>query len=103
MKSPCVPTCQVLGTGAALNERMQSKEVEISDIESKIYLIRGEKVMLDSDLADLYQVPTMRLNEQVKRNLRRFPPDFMFSLSDHEFRILKPAYALDSSRGLDRI
>ena len=44
--------------------------------------------MLDEDLARLYGVPTMRLNEQVKRNLRRFPPDFMFPLSDQEFRVL---------------
>ena len=44
--------------------------------------------MLDSDLADLYGVPTMRLNEQVRRNRKRFPPDFMFQLSKHEFRAL---------------
>ena len=67
---------------------MNLKEFGIRDVESRIYLIRGEKVMLDYDLADLYAVPTMRLNEQVKRNLRRFPPDFMFPLSDQEFRVL---------------
>ena len=50
-------------------------------IERQIYLIRGSKVMLDSDLADLYQVPTYRLNEAVKRNAKRFPPDFMFQLT----------------------
>ena len=44
--------------------------------------------MLDWDLAELYQVPTMRLNEQVRRNLARFPPDFMFPLSEQEFRVL---------------
>lgn len=52
--------------------------------------------MLDQDLADLYQVPTMRLNEQVKRNIGRFPPDFMFPLSDQEFRILKSQFAISS-------
>ena len=48
----------------------------IERVASRIYLIRGEKVMLDDDLADLYQVPTGRLNEQVKRNITRFPEDF---------------------------
>jgi len=50
-------------------------------IESRILLIRGQKVMIDADLAELYGVPTKRLNEQVKRNADRFPPDFMFALS----------------------
>jgi hypothetical protein len=53
-------------------------------IESKIYLIRGRKVMLDSDLAELYQVPTKVLNQAVRRNLDRFPPDFMFQLNEEE-------------------
>lgn len=50
-------------------------------IEQRIYLIRGQKVMLDRDLAELYDVPTKRLNEQVKRNKKRFPNDFMFLLT----------------------
>src|ERR1700736_4187601 len=53
-------------------------------VERRIYLIRGQKVMLDTDLADLYQVPTKRLNEQVKRNLGRFPEAFMFRLPSTE-------------------
>jgi hypothetical protein len=57
----------------------------ISVIERRIYLIRGEKVMIDAGLADLYQVPTKRLNEAVKRNRDRFPPDFMFQLTEAEF------------------
>ncbi len=69
------------------------------DVESKIYLIRGEKVMLDEDLAELYGVPTMRLNEQVRRNPKRFPADFMFVLSDHEFRILISQFAISRSAG----
>lgn len=64
---------------------MNQIEKPFEDVESKIYLVRGIKVMLDYDLATLYQVPTMRLNEQVRRNAKRFPPDFMFPLSDHEF------------------
>ncbi len=53
-------------------------------IMSKILLIRGERVMIDSDLAELYGVPTKRLNEQVKRNLKRFPSHFMFELTSEE-------------------
>ena len=53
-------------------------------IEHRIYVIRGQKVMLDSDLAEIYQVPTKRLNEAVKRNLARFPEDFMFQLNNEE-------------------
>jgi hypothetical protein len=53
-------------------------------IGRRIYVIRGQKVMLDSDLAELYQVPTKRLNEAVKRNSDRFPADFMFQLSPEE-------------------
>ncbi|MFC1571343.1 ORF6N domain-containing protein [Candidatus Margulisiibacteriota bacterium] len=65
-----------------------SKLIPIEMIESKIYLIRGQKMMLDFDLARLYGVSTFRLNEQVKRNLERFPHDFMFKLSDEEAKNL---------------
>jgi len=59
---------------------MSKKEISIAEevITNKIYLIRKKSVMLDSDLAGLYQVETKRLNEQVKRNTDRFPEDFMF-------------------------
>jgi hypothetical protein len=53
-------------------------------IERRIYLIRGRKVMIDADLAELYQVPTSRLNQAVKRNAGRFPYDFMFQLNKNE-------------------
>jgi hypothetical protein len=53
-------------------------------IERRIYVIRGQKVMLDADLAELYQVPTKRLNEAVRRNVNRFPEDFMFQLGEEE-------------------
>ncbi len=55
--------------------------VPIERIVQKIYLIRGQKIMLDSDLAELYDVETKVLNQAVKRNLERFPEDFMFQLS----------------------
>ena len=54
-------------------------------IGQRIYLIRGHKVMIDRDLASLYKVPTGRLNEQVKRNRKRFPEDFMFQLTKEEY------------------
>lgn len=57
-------------------------------IYHKIFLIRGHKVMLDEDLAGLYRVPTFRLNEQVKRNMNRFPEDFMFQLTQQEHKVL---------------
>ena len=59
---------------------MSEKEI-LELIENKIYLIRGQKVMLDNDLAKLYGIPTKRLNEQVRRNISRFPEDFMFILN----------------------
>ena len=61
----------------------------LQKIENKIYLIRRCRIMLDSDLAKMNGVTTKRLNEQVKRNLDRFPSDFMFLLSTKEFEILK--------------
>jgi len=72
-----------------------SNTLIISDesVMNKIYLIRGKKVMLDEDLAILYQVETRRLNEQVKRNANRFPPDFMFQLTEDEFENLKSQFA----------
>lgn len=67
------------------------KETNIVEgiVISKIKLIRGQKVMLDSDLAELYEVETRVLNQQVKRNLKRFPEDFMFQLNKEEFDNLK--------------
>jgi len=72
-------------------------------IERKIYLVRGQKVMLDSDLAELYGVTTKRLNEQVRRNADRFPGDFMFQLSSNEFESLRSQIAtLKQGRGQHR-
>jgi len=58
----------------------------VSSVERRIFVMRGHKVMLDVDLAELYGVPTKRLNEQVKRNRKRFPEDFMFRLRAAETR-----------------
>jgi len=72
-------------------------------IESRIYVIRGKKVMLDTDLATLYRVTTKRFNEQVKRNLKRFPSDFMFQLNVEENQALRSQFAtLKQGRGQHR-
>ena len=65
---------------------------DINNIKSKIYTLRNKQVMLDSDLAELYEVKTNRLNEQVKRNIERFPPEFMFQLTDSEFDSLRSQF-----------
>ncbi len=66
-------------------------------ISNLIYTIRGKQVMIDSDLAELYQIETKRLNEQVHRNKKRFPSQFMFQLTKDEFQILKSQIATSSS------
>lgn len=72
--------------------------VSVKKIEAMIYNIRGMRVMLDSDLAELYGVPTKRFNEQVKRNLERFPEDFMIVPNSSELAELRSQIAtLDSS------
>ena len=63
--------------------------IPIEIIENKIFMIRGQKVMLDSDLAQLYDVETKKLNQAVKRNIERFPEDFMFQLTKEEFENLR--------------
>ena len=67
--------------------------VPVELIASKIYLIRGIKVMLDKDLAELYGVETKRLKEQVRRNIERFPQDFMFELTKDEYQALRSQIA----------
>ena len=66
---------------------------ELAKIQNLIHEIRGQKVMLDSDLAGLYGVEVKRLNESVKRNIRRFPPEFMFQLTDVEWTNLRSQFA----------
>ena len=72
--------------------------VPVERIQKLVLLIRGQKVLLDADLAALYGVTTGRLNEQVKRNLERFPLDFMFQLTDEESVVLRSQFAI-SNRG----
>lgn len=78
-------------------------QIDIIRVERSIRLIRGDKVILDHDLADLYGVDVKRLNEQVKRNLDRFPADFMFQLTNQEFKDLKLQTGTPSQWGGRRI
>ena len=78
---------------------MKSPSAAVANIESRIVLIRGHKVMIDADLAELYGVDTRRLNEQVRRNRNRFPADFIFELSVEEFAHLKSQFATSSWGG----
>ncbi len=73
--------------------------MELSVIQSKIYEIRGCKVMLDFDLAEMYGTETKRLKEAVRRNIRRFPSDFMFELSKEEYTSLRSQFASSNTRG----
>jgi hypothetical protein len=68
---------------------MSSHEISLESILPTVFVVRGVKAMLDSDLAALYEVETKVLNQAVKRNIDRFPKDFMFTLSKEEFKILK--------------
>ena len=86
--------------------KIMKKDAQITSIAvpdevlmNKIYLIRDQKVMIDIDLAVLYGVETRRLNEQVKRNISRFPEDFMFKLSEEEYKNLMSQFATSSWGG----
>src|ERR1051326_1610374 len=78
------------------NLTTSSLSATVQLIERRIYLIRGQKVMIDADLAELYGVPTSRLNEQVSRNKKRFPEDFMFRLTKEEAENLRSQIATSS-------
>ena len=73
------------------------KEDLLALVKSKIYTIRGQKVMLDFDLAQMYEVETRVLNQSVKRNIERFPDDFMFQLTKGELDILKSQFVISNN------
>ena len=83
-----------------VKDGFMTQEILVGQVERKIFLIRGHKVMLDGDLADLYGVSTKRLNEQVSRNIARFPSDFMFQLTEDEAEILVSQNAIPSRKHL---
>ena len=82
-----------------MSRSIKKNVVSVEIIQSKIYLIRGHKVMFDKDLAELYGVETKRFNEQVKRNAQRFPEDFMFQLTFQEYKNLRSQFATSSWGG----
>lgn len=86
-------------------EKKSKKTLVVPDeiIGSKIYLIRDKKVMLDKDLAELYGVSTGNLNKAVKRNIKRFPDDFMFQLSNQEFDNMKFHFGISSWGGTRKL
>ena len=69
---------------------------ELQNIQNLIYVIRGQRVMLDFDLAMLYEVETRSLNQTVKRNIRRFPRDFMFQLTEEEWVFISSQFVMTS-------
>lgn len=77
--------------------------IKTEDIQERIYTVRGVQVMLDNNIAEFYGVETKRLNEQVKRNIGRFPEAFMFQLSETEFNDLKSQFATSSWGGRRKI
>jgi len=82
---------------------MDNDGVPTELISSKIYFIRGVKVMLDRDLAELYEVETRTLNQAVRRNIKRFPDDFMFQLNKTEFENLKSQIVTSSWGGIRKM
>ena len=73
--------------------------MELQTIQNRIYEIRGQKVLLDFDLAELYETETKRLKEAVRRNIDRFPSDFMFQLTKDEYNTLRTQFATLDNRG----
>ena len=85
-------------------EQVEGQQLSVENkVESLIRVNRGQQVMLDRDLAELYGVETRRLNEQVKRNIERFPEDFMFQLTQNEFDNLKSQFATSSWGGVRKL
>ncbi len=82
-----------------MGKEKQIIAIESASIAQRIFIIRGQKVMLDAHLADLYQVSVKRLNEQVKRNIERFPKDFMFQLTKDEEVVLMRSQIATASKG----
>lgn len=84
-------------TTGRMKEKKEEYLIPHEVIMNKIYLIRGQKVMLDSEIAELYQVETKRLKEQVKRNKSRFQEAYMFELTENEVKILRSQFATSRS------
>ena len=78
----------------------ETKElITTDDIRSKVYIIRGQQVMLDKDLAEIYGYEVKKLNQQVKRNIERFPEEFCFQLNEEEFKVLRCQFVTLNENG----
>jgi hypothetical protein len=77
--------------------------VQVEHVERAILVLRGQKVLLDSDLAALYAVPVKALNRAVKRNIERFPADFMFQLTDDEVGLLRRHFGTSNAHGAESL
>ncbi len=97
------PQCVIHPKKTIMTKNKQKLVIPDELVISKIYVIREQKVMLDSDLAELYKVETRVLNQAVQRNLNRFPKDFMFHLSKKEFENLKSQIVISSWGGARKL
>lgn len=95
-------TNDILKVNTQRNKTIPQATITQSDIERMIITIRNVQVILDRDLAILYQVEVKQMNRQVKRNIERFPDDFMFQLTKEEYDRLKCQIGTSNSRGGDR-
>ena len=86
-----------MASGTRTQPKSPPARIAVDSIATKIAWVRGQRVMLDADLATLYQVPTKRLNEQVRRNLAKFPADFMFQLTADEDESLRSQNATSNT------
>jgi len=93
-----MPTSRMMNKTPRALARRPDHSLSVS-IETRIFMIRGQKVIVDSDLADLYRVATKVFNQGVKRNLKRFPKDFMFRLTGKEIKILRSQIVTSSWGG----
>lgn len=82
----------------ATAKRENSELAIMREVDDKIFVIRGQRVMLDADLAEIYGVTTKRLNEQLRRNVNRFPEDFVFRLDETEFESLRSRFATSNKQ-----
>lgn len=89
-------TFQIVRFGAVADVRINIPAITLQNIQDLIYIIRGQRVMLDFDLAMLYEVETRSLNQTVKRNARRFPNDFMFQLTEQEWSLISSQFVMTS-------
>jgi len=89
----------ILGNGTKDSSGQELETIPLERIERQIYFIRSEKVMVDSDIAELYQVPTKNVNRAVARNPERFPEDFMFQLTAEEAEALRCQIGTSKKRG----